>query len=590
MKSLIGAIFISFFAIFSPNVLSSEQLVLSETEAEQNDDARKAAIILNHLHGSLNKIVTYNDKIILEQEYDNIINNIDLTTIDDIEIIDQITYIMDVLTSHKISEIEKQWLNVEYQDKLDAALTDTLRGINVRGSNPVEMGINLLTSAGSAYYDYKQNQKNYKKQLDKATWELDKGSISEINDLRKQFIRTYWEIMKRYDIPDSWRISENQFQRFHDILKNDLGDVKLRKLLRLESELAVLPDYWFELALSAREVKEREIELNAIKRYEQLNDRLFRENSFYSQLLANKMSYMDLNTDADEIRAVLSQMLLVDRLNPERKLIAALKYIQLNDFVKAEKLLNQNIDDNFLVDVSARIKIDMYLKQKAGNRYAETIDGLINKQNIAASEYLYYLGTKPLPALVDEVKEQLEAVEVAVDSETFGKDNIKVTLSKKWVFDKIENTNVEFVLDDDNYEASELEKIDESLVYTFENSFDRDEIIEMISSQNTPEASISMVVSNIPVIINYHIIRVNVEEVVESVTANSDDNNDKESEGMLGSISSFTSKTFDTAKSATEQTYGNLKNYVTEEFTFKPVSLVANGKCFEISETLHPCE
>ncbi|MBD3668520.1 MAG: hypothetical protein HUJ16_11195 [Kangiella sp.] len=81
MKSLIGAIFISFFAIFSPNVLSSEQLVLSETEAEQNDDARKAAIILNHLHGSLNKIVTYNDKIILEQEYDNIINNIDLTTI-----------------------------------------------------------------------------------------------------------------------------------------------------------------------------------------------------------------------------------------------------------------------------------------------------------------------------------------------------------------------------------------------------------------------------------------------------------------------------------------------------------------------------
>ncbi len=84
----------------------------TETSVD-NEKARNAAMTLNYLHGSLNKIVLYNDKIVLEEEYNNIINNLNLTVIEDPELVHVITYLMDTLTQFRLSEMDREKFTIE---------------------------------------------------------------------------------------------------------------------------------------------------------------------------------------------------------------------------------------------------------------------------------------------------------------------------------------------------------------------------------------------------------------------------------------------------------------------------------------------
>lgn len=162
--------YILIFALFNIAAVNAKDL----SKVNITKDARNAVMALNYLHSSLNKIVTYNDKIVLEEEYDNIINNINLTVIKDREIVNVITHLMDTLTTFKLTEMEKEQLKREYQEKLDNAISGTLTDISVRGADPISIGINLLTSTGSAYMAYQDSQKNAKEGFDNNKWKLKK--------------------------------------------------------------------------------------------------------------------------------------------------------------------------------------------------------------------------------------------------------------------------------------------------------------------------------------------------------------------------------------------------------------------------------
>jgi hypothetical protein len=315
MKNIIVFSVIAYLSIL--NVIADEKSSLEENVLSQvtsnkydvrNDNARNAVMALNHMHASLNKIVTYNDKIVLEDEYDNIINNLKLTAIEDREIIDVITGLMDTLTYYKLSEMEKEQFQNEYEQKLDDSLTNALSGINAKGMNPIQMASNFIISVGSAYSNYQAAENSAKKELDKSKWQLKKETIEDLNSIRKDFLSTYWEIMNRYQMPEKWRITEKQFVRFVKILKNNDPDTKQRLLLRMQDELEVFPIFWYELSLIAHQNKNKEVENQSFNQYEKLNDPLLRHNSHYSLMLANQTTQYDTKTQKDEIVVLLKKI------------------------------------------------------------------------------------------------------------------------------------------------------------------------------------------------------------------------------------------------------------------------------------------
>lgn len=541
-----------------------------------NTDARNAAMALNHMHAALNKIILYNDKIVLEEEYNNIINNLNLTVIKDSEIVNVITYLMDTLTSFKLTEMEKEQFQREYQEKLDNTISGTLMGISVNGITPQQIALSILMSAGSAYMTYKNAQKSAKKGFDKNKWELKKDTISELNEIRKDFLLTYWKIMQRYNMPDKWRITEKQFTRFITILKGNDINKKYRQLLRMKGEMSLFPTYWYELSLVLHKLNKKDDELKAISEYEILNDKLLRHNSYYSLMLANKTSYYDYKTESEKIINILNKIYDIDPLNAERKLFIAMKYQQMGYSKKAEKLLNENIDDNFLPVLSQKLKANIYLKDKRYKDYEYTLNRLLDKQNLSASEYLFYLGKRPLPLLIAEIEKQIKEIKIVVEKTLYGNDDLYVWLPKQWVFKDIEDTELIIKILDKEYKFTEISKEDGFIVYYYEGIIIKDDLL----SNKVTNIDLKLIDKNMPIDISYNINILSKKE--EVITEN---NTSKEKKDSYWGIA----KDFATSGAIVTIAKDKYNNYKTS-FKFNAKTITAKDKCFDLNNSLEPCK
>lgn len=560
--------------VITTNLLSSDNLLSNQKVNISDDTARNAVMALNHMHSALNKIVLYNDKIVLEEEYDNIINNINLTVIQDQEIVNTITYLMDTLTAFKLTEMEKEQFQREYQEELDNAISGALSGLSISGSDPITMGISLITSAGSAYMSYKDDQSNAKKGLDKGKWELKKSAITELNEIRKDFLLTYWKIMKKYKMPDQWRITEKQFTRFVNILKGNDIDKKYRQLLRMKKEMQVFPNYWYELSLIAHQLDKKDDELKAIAKYESLDDQLLRHNSLYSLMLANKIKYLNPKTNKSEIISILEKIYKVDPLNPERKLFLAMQYLQIGDMKKAENLLNENIDDDFLPVVSQRLKINMYLKDNKDKDYKDTINDLLNKQNISAREYLFYLGKRPLPLIVKEIEKQVKGIEITIKKTLYGNNSLQVSLPKQWVYQDIEDTELIVEIDGKEFNFTEISKEENKLIYDYNKIINQDKLLnEEIKSLN-----LKLIHKKIPINILYNINIIKDEQnaLTESSTKSKEN-------------SSYWDKIGDVANDTIKKGKEEYKDYKSE-INFTSQKILLENQCFDLKNSLKPCK
>ena len=159
----------------------------------------------------------------LDEEYNNIINNIDLSKINDEEIIELLEDLMDTLSYFKLQEGDKARLLKKYEKKVSNAFYSSFSGVTnvvfAGGANPYAIAAAALTQVGGAYASYRKNLEEYREELDDKMWQLEKGAIEQINDIQKSFLRNSWVIMKKREIPDSWRLTDSQLNEYVEILK-----------------------------------------------------------------------------------------------------------------------------------------------------------------------------------------------------------------------------------------------------------------------------------------------------------------------------------------------------------------------------------
>jgi len=596
-------VYLSILNVLANETSSVEVNVLSEVTSNKNDvrndKARNAVMALNYMHASLNKIITYNDKIILEDEYDNIINNLKLTAIEDSEIVDVITSLMDTLTNHKLSEMDKSQFQNEYEQKLDDSLSNALSSINAGGFTPFHMAGNILLSLGSAYFDYQSTQNSAKKGLDKSMWKLKKDTIAILNFERKQFLRTYWKVMKRYDMPESWRITEEQFNNFVNTLKVNDPDIKQRRLLRMAKELAVFPGFWYELSLIAHQNNDKVVENQAFKKYEELNDSLLRHNSHYSLMLANQTTQYDARTQKDEIVLLLKKIQKVDSLNPVRKLFVAMKYHEIGNTPKALELIEENIDDNFNPVPNQRVKLSIFLEKNDDEAFKNTIAQLLQQQNLSVGDYLYYFGQKPLPHLIAEIEKNVKNIHLEINTNAINNDDFVLNLPKDWVYKDVENTEVLLRIGDNTYKpstvvrfddnlenfydgvidkakslgdsitskSSKIRRADNSLIYTYDDIIDREKFLD----QEIKSIELLFTYNNLPIKIQYEVVLIVQEKNADEKSVDEKD--------------SWYSKTLSDIKSKSKKLYSKYSTKI----TFKTKSIYAKDKCFNLEKSLEEC-
>ena len=126
---------------------------------EYSKEQVKAAYALNLCTVSISQIIDYKDVNIMEQEYEAILNNLNLEQIPkDEALLKILKQILDIITFFRIQEGDKRMIDKEYQQKMKNAIWSASPniGLLVAGGSPVTMAVSLASQVGIGYMNYRR--------------------------------------------------------------------------------------------------------------------------------------------------------------------------------------------------------------------------------------------------------------------------------------------------------------------------------------------------------------------------------------------------------------------------------------------------
>jgi len=92
-----------------------------------------------------------------------------------------------------------------------------------------------------------------KEELRNTQWLLDRQEISECDSLQQRLLTASWNLLRKYSLPDSYRLTQKTLSLYYKALNEQDFAKKLRMLRAIEDEFSVYPPYWYYRAKSAEE-------------------------------------------------------------------------------------------------------------------------------------------------------------------------------------------------------------------------------------------------------------------------------------------------------------------------------------------------
>lgn len=454
----------------------------ADLHAKNTADAFEAALALNYCHMSLYRIIQYNDRIVLDEEYNEIISNINLTKIKDEEIIELLHGLMDTISQFRLNEGDKKLFYAEYENQLSNAFYSSFSSVTsipISG-NPYALAATALVQAGSAYVNYRNNMEMYKRQLDRSIWELDKKAILSINDIRKEFLKSYWVIMRRYSIPDKWRITEKQMNQYMSILKDGDPGRKFRNLQRLEDSFQAYPPFWYYLGQAAQDLSNHSYALRAYQKLKSTQMGFFREDTIYASALMNEISILDSSNSRKQILNDLKTINEQSPLDYRKNIFSALWYMNFGEYDKAKERLRINIDNNKNTSINRQLIGNVYLRKNDEKQFRLLVDQMLSSDKICNEEVLYLLGPEPELKTLQKIRDQIINIQVVIDQRTFCEDDLIITVPDKWIFWDNKDFTVRMIMNNLLYSPAKM-TVDQKkklVSYHFIKVIDSDDVLK----------------------------------------------------------------------------------------------------------------
>ena len=175
----------------------------------------QAAYALNLCTVSVSQIIDYNDMTVLDQEYETILNNLNLEHMPkDDALLEIIKRLMETITFFRMQEGEKEFIEQEYQQKMKNAIWTAVPNLAllVAGANPVSLAASLAAQVGIGYMNYRKNRAQYHLDRDQQMWKLKRAAMEQFEGLQQQLFETAWRLADKYDFPDAFRLTQRQIR------------------------------------------------------------------------------------------------------------------------------------------------------------------------------------------------------------------------------------------------------------------------------------------------------------------------------------------------------------------------------------------
>lgn len=342
------------------------------------EEKLKAAYALNLCTVSVSQIIDYDDLMILEQEYEMILNNLNLENMPkDEALLNILKQILDTITFFRIQDVEKKMIEKDYQHKMKNALWSAAPnlGFVVAGGSPFTMAVSLATQVGIGYMNYRKCKAENKLEKERQYWKLQRSAIEQLNGLRRELFDTAWRLADEYKFPDEYRLTERQIKQYNEILMDTDLIRKYERLNVIKDKFKAYVPFWYYFANTANQIYQ-DFTLNeeirnyycdlAKKHYEYfiaINDKnLLREDKIVAVCI---LEYIDLPqiSDADRINMLLNKAIDNAGCDWDILQLCAIAYFKNNNVEKAVDILKQLVNEDYNSILNAQILSNIIISE-----------------------------------------------------------------------------------------------------------------------------------------------------------------------------------------------------------------------------------
>lgn len=354
---------------------------MSENKHDENEKL-KAAYALNMCTVSVSQIVDYNDEYILEQEYNAILNNLNLEQIPkDEALLNILVKLLNVITFFRIDKIKRDQIEKKYQWRVKNAIWSAVPNIGVIvAGNPVTVALSLATQVGIGYMNYRREKANALADKEDSEAELRITAIEQFNALRRELFTTAWRLADEYEFPDSYRLTERQISQYNEILMDTDELRKYERLSAVEDKFEAYLPFWYFMGHTAKYISEdrnngldpavrkhfQNLAKAHFEKYDKLNTfNILREDELTASFA---LEYIDLllleeKPDKEKINHLIETAVKMAGNANDILELCAVSYLKIGKTESAEKLLRNLVNENYNAETNSKLLSRIYVSE-----------------------------------------------------------------------------------------------------------------------------------------------------------------------------------------------------------------------------------
>lgn len=357
MKKIISVLLITVFALSSVTAF-----------AEEEYDPQHTMLALNMAIVSINRIVSTQDRIVLDQEYNNIINKLALGNIEsDYELTALYSEMMNFITGRTLRQEEAKRFQERYNRREQRQIVDALSGIRAYGGSLWSWLGSLATSCVSQYFSYQTSKAELLEGLEDDLWHLKREDIEDCNDIQVRLLNSSWNLLRKYKLPDEYRLTQDSLNGFFKAVSEPDPSKRLRmlKARNVERNFQAYPPYWVYRAKAAQEVKDDAETLKCYEKFDEIWRPVLRNDPYKVEAAKYKIQHLT-RTGApsgkvtEEIKSQLK--ILSDNIQDgdwSNNLFTGVAYFLLGDKDEGMACVEPNVDFDYEKDISGRVLAQM---------------------------------------------------------------------------------------------------------------------------------------------------------------------------------------------------------------------------------------
>ena len=344
---------------------------------EEEVAARRTAVALNYCRSAFYRIRQNPSEAVLAEERQKILNNLDLTAIQDEQVVELYSSTLDEISNIRIADKEHTVVSKSYGKSWKSLATVTAFGFLTDLS---EFNYATMVRRGAtSWWDFRGIQVN----RDMDLWKVEKERLNTIQTKSSSFLEASWKLAHSRHVPDRWLVRDSEFERLQRALQESDLKVRLRLLQRLAPFMECYPPYWYYKGRTQQQLGEFAEAEQTYVRAADLGDGHFRRDEMLAAAMANVASirdYLDLPGAPDAARKALAYT--TDA--PEVNLAAAAVLMRNGRIAQAEDAVLRNLDTGIETEQSEVALLAVYAREGEPSKILARLDdpALVNRTPI----------------------------------------------------------------------------------------------------------------------------------------------------------------------------------------------------------------